>query len=124
MDYQTILNTLTTTEHTISSYNGKVGCTCGCLGTHRDTPRARTIALNKIKSSSSDTVDSIFFNDYKNYSIEEKSSITIYHKNNDRQTIIYLNQEGTDIAKQAFEDIEPLWSESWQKPSNTKMIRL
>lgn len=33
------------------SYNGKVGCMCGCNGTYRETKRALNMATNKIEKA-------------------------------------------------------------------------
>ena len=111
------LSNITTEGHTLSSYNGKIGCTCGCLGTHRDTPRARTIALNKIKKATAETVAEMVFNDYADYSFEDglRGALTIYYKNNDRQTILYLNEAGTKVAREAFAKAEQSTSSKNEK---------
>lgn len=31
-----------------SAYNGRIGCACGCLGNHTESPRSKTITRNKL----------------------------------------------------------------------------
>lgn len=78
-----------TVGQTTRSYSGKPGCMCGCIGTYNEGERARKIAITALTKNPATKLQ-VWNNGEEG---------CLYVVNATRNRVLYLNQEGVQIAR-------------------------
>ena len=72
-----------TVEDTTSTYSGRAGCMCGCLGNYNETPRARKTAITQMLKDPTARLD-----------IWENGEGVLHSRTRTRTRVLYLTATG------------------------------
>ena len=75
-------------EHTIRSYSGKPGCMCGCMGTYKESSRARKMAITQLTKDPAARVQ-----------VFQEGDGCLFVRTSTRNRVLYLTQEGVAAAQ-------------------------
>jgi len=80
-----------TVDQTTRSYSGKRGCMCGCLGTYKDSTRARKTAITQLLNNPQTRLET--------WNSTTAAAGCLFVETATRNRVLYLTEQGVAAAR-------------------------